>query len=260
MKGNSFYLQFLGQTGFKINVGKTSFLIDPYLSNSIAENENSKFKRLQPIPVDISKLTDINGVFITHTHLDHCDEETLIPLSLIAPSCKFYGPPPVIEKLHRFAINNNNLVEILEKPFELDNDILVTPVPSAHPKVIHYDTGGFEAIGYIIQTPNITLYHAGDTCLTDLVILSVKKFSPIDIAMIPVNESNYFKNQQGIIGNMSVREAFIFAEVIKAKYLIPTHWDMFSINSVYKEEIQLIYDKKQPPFDLIFNGNEISGY
>ena len=72
-----------------------------------------------------------------------------------------------------------------------------------------------------------------------------------DIAFLPVNERNYYRDQKGILGNMTVREAFQLAEDIHVKTLIPTHWDMFALNQVYQEEIELLYDKICPNFMLL---------
>ncbi len=55
---------------------------------------------------------------------------------------------------------------------------------------------------------------------------------------------------------MSVREAFQFAADSGIKKFVPTHWDMFSPNLVYQEEIELLYRKIQPPFNLVINPKE----
>ena len=68
------------------------------------------------------------------------------------------------------------------------------------------------------------------------VIEAVSKYAPIDVGLIPVNEINYYRNQEDIIGNMSIREAFQFSEDIGVKLLISTHWDMFEkIRSIGKK-------------------------
>ena len=81
----------------------------------------------------------------------------------------------------------------------------------------------------------------------------LQSFAGFDVAFIPVNEQNYFRARRGIIGNMSVREAFQFAEEIGARSVVPTHWDMFAANQVYQEEIELLYRLLRPGFKLIMN-------
>ena len=33
---------------------------------------------------------------------------------------------------------------------------------------------------------------------------------------------------------------------------VPTHWDMFASNQVFREEIELLCEKLKPPFDMVF--------
>ena len=73
---------------------------------------------------------------------------------------------------------------------------------------------------------------------------------PINTVILPINEHNYFKEKIGIIGNMGIRDAFQFAELLRTDQLIPIHWDLFKCNSVYKEEIILLYNLLKPNFKL----------
>ena len=190
-------------------------------------------------------------MLITHEHRDHCDEDTLIPMANASKSCQFIGPYKVVEKLQQYGLEKKRLL-IANNSMQLANDLIVHVVPSAHPVVKKNGQNGWDAIGYIIEYQGIKIYHAGDTSLCDEVIESVLVYGELEIAMIPVNEKNYMRDKQGIIGNMSVREAFYFAEKLGVKTLIPTHWDMFAQNQVYREEIELLYNKLIPNFNLIF--------
>ena len=242
-------LTFLGQVCFEFNIKDTRFLIDPYFSNSV-EKEDSSLIRKVPIPYDPKELTDMDFVLITHAHGDHCDIETLRPLSVASPQCQFFGPPSVAGLLMRSGINANNVHTVTDKSFSIKN-IKFTPIPSAHPDVVIDKFGGWMAIGYIFEIQGVRYYHPGDTAVAPQVIASVSACGKIDVGMIPVNECNYYRAANGIIGNMSVREAFQFSEDIGLKVLIPTHWDMFAGNQVYKEEIELLYKKDNPNFKLL---------
>ncbi|MGH2708602.1 MAG: MBL fold metallo-hydrolase, partial [Actinomycetota bacterium] len=78
----------------------------------------------------------------------------------------------------------------------------------------------------------------------------LRGLGPIDVAFLPVNERSFFRKRRGIIGNMSVREAFAMAAEIGVRTLVPMHWDMFAPNSVFREEIELVYGRLSPPFAL----------
>ena len=84
----------------------------------------------------------------------------------------------------------------------------------------------------------------------DEIISVLKKIPRIDIALLPVNEDNYFRRRRGIVGNMSVREAFELAREVKIKEVIPVHWDMFECNSTSEGEILSVYNSVEWPFKL----------
>lgn len=76
-------LYWLGQAGFLIRTKQASWLIDPYLSDSLAEKYKGKHYphiRMMPAPIRVQDLTNVDGVLCTHKHTDHMDAGTLIPL------------------------------------------------------------------------------------------------------------------------------------------------------------------------------------
>lgn len=240
---------FCGQVGFLFETAQATFLIDPYFSNSVEEQEDPSIKRLVPIPYAPESLSNIDFVLITHAHRDHCDADTLVPLSFASPECQFYGPAPVISLLKKAGISHQRLHQVTDRPFTIA-DVAIQPVPSAHPLVNTDKRGGWQALGYVFETDNRRYYHPGDTAVTADVIAAVTACGAIDVGMIPVNEINYYRNRDNIIGNMSIREAFQFAEDLQIDTVIPTHWDMFAANQVYREEIALLYDRISPNFTL----------
>jgi len=246
-------LQLLGQVGCRLDIADIVIYIDPYLSNSVQEKENPRLSRLIPIPIKPLEVKDANYVLITHNHRDHCDEDTLIPLAKASPNCKFIAPGKISYYLAQLGIESHRIIQIKEEPIKINKEIKLYPVPASHPYIEENKGGGWNCIGYVIEIKNIRLYHAGDTSVHEEIVSKLKKIGKIDIGLIPVNERNYYRDHQGIIGNMSVRDAFKFAEDIGIDMFIPTHWDMFEANQVYKEEIELLYTKLKPSFQLLFN-------
>ena len=135
----------------------------------------------------------------------------------------------------------------------------MNPIPAAHPK-ISYDVDNVpNCLGWLLEFDSQKIYVAGDTSLCEDLIDFLKKFNSIDIGLLPVNEDNYYRRKRGIVGNMSIREAFQFAIDIKIKKLVPVHWDLFEANSVSPDEIKAVYKHhNQLPFDLIMNIDDLS--
>ena len=240
----------LGQVGYCYQFGQHVVYIDPYLSNSVQEKEDSRMRRLLAIPVLPQSINDADYVVITHIHQDHCDESTLLAVSQASPNAIFIGPVPVCIKLSNAGIAESRLVAVRDVPVKVVSGLGIIPVPSSHPQIEYIDGGGWAAIGYIFEYLGQRLYHAGDTALCDEIIEAVRRVGHIDIAFLPVNERNYCKEKLGVIGNMSIREAFYLAEEIGAGTLVPTHWDMFEVNRVFPEEIELLYKMLRPEFKL----------
>ena len=228
-----------------------NILVDPYLSNSVEELESPDLIRQIKIPYLPEELTNIDWVLITHDHIDHCDPFTIPKLAKASPNSKFIGPEPVRKVLGEWGIN---LERIFSSPLnnrQLGRDVSLISVPSAHPTLKKGKDGMPIVTGWILTIKDIKVYIAGDTSLYDGLIDFLKKQSEIDIGILPVNEDNYFRRRRGIIGNMSIREAFGLTDELNIKKLFPVHWDMFKVNSALPKEIRIVYEGYKWDFELI---------
>ena len=113
-------------------------------------------------------------------------------------------------------------------------------------------------MGWIIDNKKTHIYIAGDTSVNQELINFLKKIPKIDLAILPVNEDNFFRRRRGIIGNMSIREAFGLTDELEIRKLFPVHWDMFEINSAIPEEIEIIYNSYKWSFELINNISKLN--
>lgn len=241
----------LGQVGFRFEFAETVVYIDPYLSNSVAEQESAEHARLFPIHHSADSITDADWVCITHEHLDHCDPVTLKPLQQASPDCCFVGPAKVVKILRELGVAENRIVLANEQHWlSLSPSLKIIAVASAHPEIRRDSDGYAECIGFVFDHAGRRVYHSGDTSVTQELLDNLGQLEPIEIAFLPVNERNFFREKAGIIGNMSVREAFELANQQGFKIVVPTHWDMFAANNVYREEIELLYQRISPGFEL----------
>lgn len=259
MKGftNSIVVQSLGQAGFRLGLSNEVVYIDPYLSHYVEEVEGPEARRLVPVALDPARVTDASWVFLTHEHIDHCDPKTLGPLAKASPQCRLIGPSPVRLALADLDIESNRLLPALTDWQQLSVDLRVRAVPAAHP-TLEVDAGGqWSRVGYLFDYRGRKIYHSGDTSVCPELIEELRREGGIDVAFISVNERNYYRDTAGIIGNMSVREAFKLAEDAGVRHFVPMHWDMFAPNQVFIEEIHLLYEKIRPNFELVIRPSEI---
>jgi L-ascorbate metabolism protein UlaG (beta-lactamase superfamily) len=108
----------------------------------------------------------------------------------------------------------------------------VEVVPAVHGVSMEdaYTDGGGRFVGYVLRGPDFVLYHAGDTIATDAVVEALGG-KEIEIALLPINGRDYFREEQGIVGNLDYREAVQLARRIGARILVPIHWDGFAGNT-----------------------------
>jgi len=247
----------LGQAGFRFEFGATVVYIDPYLSHSVERMDGERFRRQIPIPMPPGSVADADLVLISHGHADHCDPDTLPELATASPACRFLAPNELRSELLPYGIEAERIVAPREDWIDAGPGLRVRPVPAAHPRVERDSEGHLRFLGFLLDWQGRRFYHAGDTSPCELLIDSLRAELPIHVALLPVNEHNFFRERLGIIGNMTVREAFALAEEIGVETLVPIHWDMFGPNSVYPEEISLLYDELKPKFELRFGPVEI---
>ncbi|MEJ2125839.1 MAG: MBL fold metallo-hydrolase, partial [Alphaproteobacteria bacterium] len=246
-------VQMLGQSGCRLGVNGAAVYVDPYLSNSVQVLDAPDLERQIPIPFPPEKVTDADIVLITHDHLDHCDPHTLPRLAQASPQVRFVGPAPVLNVLAEWGIEPSRLVLAAETWLDLATNLRVRAVPAAHPEIERDMDGNLACVGYLIDCCGHRLYLAGDTFARQEIIDTLIAHGPVHAAFLPVNEHNFFRARRGIIGNMSVREAFQFAQEIAAKQVVAVHWDMFADNAVDVDEIRLVHQRMNPDFGLLIH-------
>lgn len=252
-------LSHLGQSGFRLKLGACTVYVDPYLSDSVERLHGPGWRRQRPAPVRPEGVRDAELVLLSHAHLDHCDPDTLDVVARNNPRCRFMASYEAAEVLaESTGISATRILVAGEGSVALEGGAVVHAVPAAHPAIDRDHRGHARCVGFLIEYAGVRVYHAGDGSVHQDVIDAVRRHGPIDTALLPVNECNFFRERQGIVGNMSVREAFGLAVELGVRRLVPMHFDMFALNSVFEEEIELLYRRMVPPFRLEMPSLEMS--
>jgi len=241
----------LGQSGARLQYKDTVIYIDPYLSNSVQELDAPDLIRQTPIEILPESVTDADWVLITHSHIDHCDPQTIPILAKHSPQARFVVPESVSRILTHWGIALDRIHITTDKWLELTESVHVFPTPASHPNIVTNEKGYYQQIGFVLKFDKRIIYLAGDTFLCDELFDTLASLPQIEIGILPINEHNYFRNKRGIIGNMSVRDALGFAQELGLQRLIPVHWDMFAINSTHPDEIRLLHEHLTPQIELL---------
>jgi len=131
-------------------------------------------------------------------------------------------------------------------------------VPAAHPRILLGTDGQPRAVGYLLERFDKRIWVAGDTSICEELIATLQDLKPIHTAFLPVNEDNFFRRRRGIVGNMSVREAFGLASELEICQVVPVHWDLFEVNSTSPDEIYAVYEAHAWPFRLEMKADAVS--
>ncbi|MBE6601479.1 MAG: MBL fold metallo-hydrolase [Ruminococcaceae bacterium] len=224
-------LWYLGQEGFIMKSGNTYLATDLYLSDYVDQHccQFVDWKRLYPAPVAAEALTFLNVILCTHTHYDHADPWTLPKLAAANPTARFVVPAPAVDTVASYGIPKDRIIAaVADQPIEIDG-FTVTPVPSAHEELHTDENGNYCELGYLIDAGELRVFHAGDMCMYDGLIERLKN---VDVALLPINGRDYFRNKNDIIGNFNCEEAVTLAKEINAGLLVPLHHDLYEVNRV----------------------------
>ena len=165
------------------------------------------------------------------------------------------GPLAVRRQLEQWGISVKRIMPASAEVCDLGLGLSVQAIPAAHPRIRIDQDGQPQAVGYLFKYDGRSLYLAGDTSVCDELLEALGSAGPIDIALLPVNEDSFFRRRRGIVGNMSIREAFGLAAEVGIRGVVPVHWDMFAVNSASPEEIKAVYKAESWPFELIEAGD-----
>jgi L-ascorbate 6-phosphate lactonase len=218
----------LGQAGFRLDLGDSSLVVDPWVS----PHEN----RLIPAPSLDLAADGVTALLITHEHFDHLDLGFLPTFLERSPTATVVVPQAlvglvedVVPKSQTVTVNPQDVVEA--------GGIEVEVVPAIHGVTMDdaYGDGsslggGPRFVGYVFRG-RPCIYVAGDTIVTDDVATALSRLE-IEVAMLPINGRDAEREAQGIVGNMDAGEAVELALAIGATRLLPYHWDGYAGNTV----------------------------
>ncbi|MFS0614430.1 MBL fold metallo-hydrolase [Lederbergia ruris] len=216
-------LWFLGQNSVLIKGTENKIVcIDPYL-------DPAPHRAFAP-PFQAELLTNVDYVCISHDHTDHLDPYTVEVLAKVNSQTKFIAPAFCHEQLRECGVKTENLVKADTSQELYFTDIRIKAIPAAHEEFEYYAEMGHRFVGFILDWNGVKVYHAGDTVVYPNLVETLKE-ETIDLALLPINGRDFFRNQQNIIGNMDVREAAELGVAANVDTIIPLHYDMFPGNS-----------------------------
>jgi L-ascorbate 6-phosphate lactonase len=213
----------LGQASFRFDVGGRRILVDPFFGEHEA-------RLYPPMPID-EHGTHVDWLLVTHEHIDHLDPYSLREVAARSPDLTIVAPAP-LEAMVREAAPDAAFTGVDRGDrLELDGAGSVTVVPAIHGRTVavaYPDDPAF--VGYVLELDGTSLYHAGDTIVTDSLRAALAPLR-VDVALLPINGRTHYREDEELVGNMGTRDAVALATEIGASVLVPYHWDLFRGNT-----------------------------
>lgn len=230
----SLHAWWLGQAGFALRHLNVLLLVDPYLSDVLAEKYRGTLfphTRMAPPPVDPVAIAGVEAVLCTHGHTDHMDPGS-IPALQVSSDPVFVIPRSETVKGVERGIRPERLIGLdAAESIRLGSGVTVTAVPAAHEEIVRDDCGQHLFLGYVIEMAGVRIYHSGD-CVPFPGQAELLADLDVDIALLPVNGRDAYRRENGVPGNFHWYEAVDLCRAAGIPTLVCHHWGMFDFNTV----------------------------
>jgi L-ascorbate metabolism protein UlaG (beta-lactamase superfamily) len=238
------WLWYLGQHGFVIKLGGLVFYIDVILNDLV--DEEGKSLREYPAPFEPGMVGRVDYVLCTHNHGDHLNLQTLVPLAQANPRARFVVPRPWRSLLRDAEIGDERILGATEgEELTLEGStrggdamgpVSLLPIAATHTRFIQEEPERDEkgdplCLGYLLRGGGLSIYHAGDTWVTPRLVHSLKAAGPVDIAILPINGTDWERTGDNCIGNMGALDAVKLVRALSVDLSVPAHYDLMAANS-----------------------------
>lgn len=216
--------------------------------------------RMQPFVIDPYAVSDVDALLVTHIHSDHLDINTAAAvLQNSGPDTKFIGPQAVVDIWKSWGVPDNRTIvvhpgdevkikSVTIKALEaFDRTALLTV--SNEEKIegnLPQDMNEI-AVNYLFKTSGGNLYHAADSHMSN-VFAKHGNENEIDVEII-----NYGENPRGITDKVTSIDVLRSAEDLKAKVVIPVHYDIWSNFDADPQEIVKLWEMKKDILEYKFH-------
>jgi L-ascorbate metabolism protein UlaG (beta-lactamase superfamily) len=213
-------LWWLGGAGFLVNSQGTLIAIDPSISYQPGSTVLSEIglPLLIAYPVEATEIPRLDFVLYTHTDIDHLAPVTAA--ELIRTGAIFVGPAPVVTKLSELGVGDDRLrlvkagdrfpigvVEVFITRADHAWQVL-DPVKHGPP------FGADDCCGYLLNTPDGTVWHPGDTILLDEHLHEPR----VDTLLLDISRGDF---------HLGPRDAARLANALGAPNVIPHHYGCY---------------------------------
>ena len=218
------YAVWIGHATYLLNTGDVTVLTDPIFSERASPVGWAGPERLVPPAVPLEQLPSIDVVVISHNHYDHLDLPSLKVLQKNNPNLIFLVPQG-----DKALLVSHDLSHVYE--FRWWQSIQINQTEFTFTPVQHWSGRGITGRntslwgGWFLKSPNLSIYHAGDTGYSNDFVATQMRLGTPDVAFIPIGAYKprwFMKNQ-----HVNPAEAVQIALDLKVTRSFAMHWGTF---------------------------------
>src|SRR3989475_9335451 len=191
-------------------------------------------ERVSAPAFDPDDAVGVDLVACSHEHYDHLDLASLPAIARASPGARFVVPSPLVDPVAAAGIPRERLIGAQpDERIRLDG-VTITPVPARHGVGMadaytfgrELSGGLYRYLGYVLDDGVTRVYHAGDTIVYEGQAERMRALD-VDLALLPINGRDHFREAAGVVGNMDHREAARLADEAGGGGPRPTHYGTF---------------------------------
>lgn len=226
---------FIGHASFFLQMAGQNILVDANFARWLF-----LLKRLRKPGLRIPDLPPIDLVLVTHAHFDHLHRPSL--RAIVQHTRRRSGKTPTIVLPHHVfdLVSDLGFEEIIELEWwnsYRHRDLTVTHVPSRHwgARILKDSHRGYG--GYVLQSEQHSVYHAGDTAYFKGFREIGERLSP-EVALLPIGAYNPETFRNVHTNPEDATRAFLD---LNARWMIPMHYGTFRLShEPVDEPLQLL--------------------
>ncbi|HET9741301.1 MAG TPA: MBL fold metallo-hydrolase [Terriglobales bacterium] len=223
-------LTFIGHSSFFVQIAGCNLVIDPNFARWLVV-----LKRQRRPGIRLRDLPPIDYVLVSHAHFDHLHRPSLRAIARLTRQRRGKAPEIIVPKNVGDIVARLGFSRIHEMEWwqEFHNAKLrVTHTPAQHwgARMLRDFHRGFG--GYVIRSPQHSLYHAGDTAYFDGFREIGRRLHP-EIALLPIGAYHppHYRNV-----HTSPEDAVQAFLDLGSRCLIPMHYGTFRLSYEPMEE------------------------
>jgi len=216
------WAMWIGHSTVLIEIDGKRFLSDPVWSKKLSPFGPVRF--FDP-PITLDRIPELDGVIVSHDHLDHLDRETIKRLG--KRGVAFYVPLGVGHHLDSWGIPNDQINELdwWDQVSVGKNHVLIaTPARHFSGRGL-FDRNTTLWSSWIIKGKEHTVFFGGDGGMWPGFKDIGDNYGPFDLSLLQIGAySSSWKNI-----HMFPEEAVQAHLDLKAEVLLPIHWGSFNL-------------------------------